>query len=179
MDNVHRTMTGFRRDDDEAWVAELSCLHSQHIRHEPPRWEAAWIDDGAERARRVGQPIDCPLCDRAELPDGLEAKRTTATWDATTMPEALRRAHRVASRTWGLLEVEAGEVRFHADTEPPIDVVVTPAHAQPIPPELDHHVEPGEGARFHVTFLAPRYEPTDDGGEPACVAHLLRDQERF
>ena len=176
---MHRSMMGFRRDDDGAWVAELSCLHSQHIRHEPPFWEAAWIEDVEERARRVGQPLDCPLCDRAELPDGLEPTRTTATWDASTTPAALTRAHRVAARTWGLLEVEAGKVRFHADTDPPIDVVVTPEAPQPIPPELDHHIEPDDEARFHITFLAPRYERPDEGGEPACTVHLLPDEEHF
>ena len=172
-------MMGFRRDDDGAWVAELSCLHSQHIRHEPPFREAAWIEDEEERASRVGQPLECPLCDRAELPEGLEPKRTTATWEASTMPAALRRAHRVAAGTWGLLEVEAGEVRFQADTDPPLDVVVTPGRPQPIPPEVDHHIEPSDEARFHVTFLAPRYERLDEGGEPACLAPLLSDEERF
>lgn len=174
---MHRSMTGFRRDDQGAWIAELSCLHSQHIRHEPPFWEAAWIEDDEERTKRVGQPLDCPLCDRAELPEGLEPKRTTATWEATTMPAALRRAHRVAARTWGLLEVGAGAVRFQADTDPPLDVVVTPDRPQPIPPELDHQVEPLADARFHVTFLGPRYEPADEGGEAACIIHLLPDDE--
>ena len=47
---MHRAMTGFRRDDDGDWVAELSCLHSQHIRHQPPFWEAAWIEDDEARA---------------------------------------------------------------------------------------------------------------------------------
>jgi len=176
---MHRAMTGFRRDDHGDWIAELSCLHSQHIRHEPPFREAAWIEDDEERARRVGQPLDCPLCDRAELPAGLRAKRTTATWDAQTMPAALRRAHRVAARTWGLLEVERGAVRFQAETTPPIDVIVTPDAVQPIPPELDHHVEPNEDARFHITFLVPGYEPTDEGGEAACLAEVLDEHEHF
>jgi tellurite resistance-related uncharacterized protein len=176
---MQRAMTGFRRDDEGDWVAELSCLHSQHIRHDPPFWEAAWIEDDEARAARVGQPLDCPLCDRAELPDSLRTQRTTATWDAESMPAALRHAHRVAAGRWGLLEVERGEVRFQADTSPPIDVIVTPGRPQPIPPELDHLVEPGEDARFHVTFLVPAYEPADEGGEPACLAELLDDHERF
>jgi tellurite resistance-related uncharacterized protein len=92
------------------------------------------------------------------------------------MPPALGRAHRVAAGTWGLLEVEAGEVRFRAATEPPIDVVVTPARAQPIPPEVDHDVAPAEGARFHVTFLVPAWEVRDEGGEAACFAHRLDDE---
>jgi len=146
-------MTGFHQDDEGDWVAELSCLHSQHVRHRPPFWEAAWIDDEATRRAKVGAPLDCPLCDRAELPDDLHPVRTTATWDEGTVPPALQRAHRVAAGTWGLLEVEAGEVRFSADTDPPIDNVVAPGRPQPIPPDVEHRVELVGPVRLHVTFL--------------------------
>jgi hypothetical protein len=60
-------------------------------------------------------------------------------------------------------------------TEPPIDRVVTPDRPQAIPPDVDHHVEPSEGARFHLTFLVPAYAPADEGGEAACLAHLIDD----
>jgi tellurite methyltransferase len=174
---MRRTMTGFHRDDAGDWVAELSCLHQQHVRHQPPFWEAAWIEDDRERAGRVGQPLDCPLCDRAELPENLVPARTTATWDASSVPGALLRAHRVAPCTWGLLEVEAGAVRFTAATDPPIDLVVTADRAQPIPPEVDHQVEPGDGARFHLTFLVRPAELVDEGGEAPCFAHLVEPDE--
>ena len=140
-------MTGFRRDKDRAWVAKLSCLHTQHIRHQPPFWEAAWIEDDQERSRRVGQFLDCPFCDHAEMPDGLAPVRTSATWDATTVPDALRRAHRITAERWGLLEVEAGEVRFQADTRRPRRDGHTRA-APTDPPGTRSQVEPGEGARF-------------------------------
>jgi tellurite resistance-related uncharacterized protein len=83
----------------------------------------------------------------------------------------------VAAGTWGLLEVEAGAVRFVADTDPPTDVRVTPARPQPIPPELDHHVTPEADARFHLTFLAPPEPTADEGGEAPCFAPLLDDGE--
>jgi tellurite resistance-related uncharacterized protein len=65
----------------------------------------------------------------------------------------LRDAHRVAAGTWGLLRVERGRLRFRADTDPPLDVVVDPAHPQAIPPEVDHHVEVDDEVRFTITFL--------------------------
>ena len=150
---MHRAMTGFHTDDQGDWVAELSCLHRQHVRHHPPFWEAAWIDNEAERNARIGEPLDCSPCDRAELPTGLHVARTTSTWDAATMPPGIRRAHRIAAGTWGLLEVEVGEVRFQADTGPALDIQVTSARPQPIPPEVDHHVELTGRSRFHITFL--------------------------
>ncbi|XOJ55260.1 DUF3565 domain-containing protein [Candidatus Pseudothioglobus sp. Uisw_016] len=31
-------MTGFHLDEDNHWVADLSCGHTQHVRHNPP-WQ--------------------------------------------------------------------------------------------------------------------------------------------
>lgn len=150
---MRRTIDGFHHDEAGDWVAELSCLHGQHVRHRPPFRDAPWVQDDVQRAARVGTPIDCPLCDRAELPEGLRAVRTTAELTEATAPLALRRDHRVAARTWGLLAVTSGGLRFVAETSPPIDRWVTPGDAQPIPPEVAHHVELTEPARFTITFL--------------------------
>lgn len=146
---------GFHRDKAGDWVAELSCLHGQHVRHQPPFRLAPWVLDEAERAGRVGTALDCPLCDRTELPDGLQLRRTTATWDDASMPAALRSDHRVAAGVWGRLVVLDGTVGFRAATRPPLDVVVAAGETQPIPPEVDHAVTPGPGARFLVEFLGP------------------------
>ncbi len=103
----------------------------------------------------MGTTLNCPLCDRAELPDGLEVVRTTDTWDEATMPAGLRRAHRVGAGTWGRLRVEAGEVRFRAETEPILDVVVDARVPQAIPPGVEHEVAPCGPVRFFVEFLRP------------------------
>ena len=150
---MDRAITGFTRDDAGAWVAHLECRHRQHVRHQPPFRLAPWVLDDAERAARVGSTLDCPLCDRAELPAGLIVARTTEVWDAATMPAGLRRAHRVARATWGLLHVTEGRLRFRAATTPAIDAVVEAGGTQPIPPEVDHEVEPSDGARFFLEFL--------------------------
>lgn len=146
-------MTGFRQDDMGDWVAQLSCLHSQHLRHDPPFRETAWVLDETSRRERVGQALDCPRCDRAELPDGLEAVRTTPTWDRVSAPAALLASHRVAASTWGILRVEEGQLRFHADTSPPLDVIVDADHPQAIPPEVEHHLALDGDVRFAITFL--------------------------
>lgn len=150
---MHRTITGFHVGEDGDWVAELACLHAQHVRHDPPIREASWVLDDDGRGGRIGEPLDCPLCDRAELPDGLEVARTTDTWDAHTVPAGLLRDHRVAASTWGLLQVERGTVGFHAETAPPIDIVLAAGDDQPIPPDVLHHVIPSPDARFRVQFL--------------------------
>ena len=152
---MERTITAFSQDEAGEWVARLSCFHGQHVRHNPPFRLAPWVLDDSERAARIGWPMDCPLCDRAELPGGLEVVRTSREWDESTMPAALRRAHRVAPGVWGRLQVREGRIRFRADTSPPLDVVVEAGSSQPIPPETDHDVEPQGDARFSVEFLGP------------------------
>jgi tellurite resistance-related uncharacterized protein len=150
---LRRTIVGFHADEQGDWVAELDCLHGQHMRHRPPLWPRPWVEDPDGRAARVGTPLDCPLCDRAELPADLRVARTTPVWDDVSMPAALRSSHRVAAGTWGLVRVEDGRLRFRAATDPPLDVVLEAGDAQPIPPEVEHDVQPDGSARFCVDFL--------------------------
>ena len=156
-------MLALTRDEDGDWVAHLDCLHRQHVRHDPPMRFAEWVVDDAERAARIGGPLDCPLCDRAELPADLVVLRVTDTWTESTMPGGLRRDHRVARETWGNLVVEAGRLRFRAATSPPIDRVVGAGGEQPIPPDVVHSVEPLGPVRFRVEFLGRQ----GSGGEAA------------
>jgi hypothetical protein len=65
-----RSISGFHRDAEGEWVAELDCGHAQHVRHRPPFQNRPWILSDAERASRIGSARDCPLCDVA---DGGEA----------------------------------------------------------------------------------------------------------
>lgn len=152
---MERAITGFVQDDVGDWVALLECLHRQHVRHNPPFRSVPWVLDTDERQKRLGAHLDCPLCDRAELPADLCVLRTTATWTQDTMPAGLRRAHRVASGTWGRLQIQSGELRFRASTEPAIDVVLRAGDSQPIPPDVEHDVEPQGSVQFLVEFLGP------------------------
>lgn len=149
---MRRTIVGFHQDEDGDWVAELSCLHNQHVRHQPPFQERPWVVDEAGRASRLGVELDCPLCDRAELPDGLRLARTAGPFDAETLPAGLRRDHRVADATWGCLRVEDGSVRFSMATKPPVDVLLEAGDRQPIPPGVPHALTLDGPVRLAVEF---------------------------
>lgn len=147
-----RTIDGFHQDDEGDWVAELSCLHGQHVRHQPPFQERPWVVTEEGRSSRLGAELDCPRCDRSELPEGLSVARTV-TFDEATMPAGLRRDHRVAERTWGLLRVLEGSLRFRLATDPPVDVELRAGASHPIPPAVPHSVEPLGPMRMAVDFL--------------------------
>ena len=47
---------GFHCDDNGDYVAELSCGHGQHVRHQPPFQIRPWVIDPEERAKRFKDP---------------------------------------------------------------------------------------------------------------------------
>ena len=150
---MRRTIVGFHRDGAGEWVAELSCLHGQHVRHRPPFQERPWVLSAEGRADRIGDELDCPRCDRAELPDGLTVVRTAGPFDAATLPSGLRRAHRVAEGTWGRLRVSEGSVGFSLETSPPIQRPLRRGDEQPIPPGVPHVLSVDGPVVLAVDFL--------------------------
>ena len=148
-----RHITGFHRDDEGDWVAELDCLHAQHVRHQPPFRDRPWVLTEAGRAERLGTELECPLCDRAELPEGLVVERTAGPFDETTVPAGLRRAHRIPAGTWGRVRVLEGAVDFRIGTDPPVEHHLDAGQSQPIPPEVTHEVHLIGPVRLAVDFL--------------------------
>ncbi|WP_332767855.1 DUF3565 domain-containing protein [Pseudomonas koreensis] len=65
------TITGFHQDDEGHWVAELSCGHTQHLRHQPPWQSRAWVLDPAQRIEKTGQPFACGWCAQGSVSDNL------------------------------------------------------------------------------------------------------------
>ncbi|WP_433767581.1 DUF3565 domain-containing protein [Pseudomonas putida] len=65
------TITGFHQDEEGHWVADLSCGHTQHLRHQPPWQSRAWVMDPAQRREKIGQPFDCGWCAQGSVSDNL------------------------------------------------------------------------------------------------------------
>lgn len=106
------------------------------------------------RADRVRSEIDCPLCDRADPPEGLVVVRSAGPFDETTLPAGLSRAHQVPAGTWGLLRVLDGSVDFVMETSPHLERRLDTGDAQPIPPEVRHRLRLRGPVRLRIDFLA-------------------------
>jgi hypothetical protein len=140
MDRMKRTVVGFHLDDAADWVADLTCLHGQHVRHRPPFQQRPWVLSEEGRRSRLGAEVDCPLCDRCEPPAGLEVVRTLGPFDETSVPDGLRRTHRLREPTWGLLRLLEGAATVALDTEPPTALRLDAGMAQYLAPGLGHSV---------------------------------------
>ena len=55
---MQRAMRAFHLDAEGHWVAELSCGHRQHVRHQPPFTLRPWVLTEAGRSERIGQSLD-------------------------------------------------------------------------------------------------------------------------
>lgn len=86
------------------------------------------------------------------LPLGLTLQRTTPTFDESSVPAGLLRAHQVAANVWGRLVVEAGAIGFVFEDAPDDVRIVAAGQTQVIPPERPHHVVIDGPAQFAVEF---------------------------
>ncbi len=62
---MHRRIAGFHQDQEQHWVADLECGHTQHVRHEPPLTTRPWVLEERSRQAHLGTPLNCLLCDVA------------------------------------------------------------------------------------------------------------------
>lgn len=77
--------------------------------------------------------------------------RSTAVFDETTLPDALRREHQTKAGVWGVIRVLEGKLRLHfADGDR--EEILTPSRHGLVLPEQVHRVEPVGAMRMQVDF---------------------------
>lgn len=153
---IVRVITGFHQDDEGDWVAELSCLHTRHMRHEPPFQSRPWVIEAAGRQARLGTRISCAPCGRAERPRGLVLTGTAGPFSERSLPAGLRRSHQTPAAVWGLLRVTSGAVGFRLEVSPLLEVILTAGSSQPIPPEVRHNLTITGPVQVIVEFWSRR-----------------------
>lgn len=61
---MQRAITGFHKDEEGDWVADLECGHTQHVRHDPPWQLRPWVITAEGRKSRIGNKLNCKECDK-------------------------------------------------------------------------------------------------------------------
>jgi hypothetical protein len=60
-----RRIVGFHQDEEQHWVADLECGHTQHVRHSPPWQNRPWVVSPEGRREFLGQELVCVECVQA------------------------------------------------------------------------------------------------------------------
>lgn len=65
---MKQVITGYHQDEHGDWVADLSCGHGQHVRHQPPFINRPWVMTLTGRQQHLGTTLNCKKCDEASVP---------------------------------------------------------------------------------------------------------------
>lgn len=68
---MQQPIIAYHTDEEGHWVAELSCGHNQHVRHDPPWMSRPWVVTVAGRDSFMGTCLNCKKCLRNEPKDNL------------------------------------------------------------------------------------------------------------
>jgi hypothetical protein len=60
---MQKPIVAYHQDELNDWVAELSCGHFQHVRHNPPWVIRPWVQTVAGRNSMVGHQLNCKKCE--------------------------------------------------------------------------------------------------------------------
>ncbi|MAY01741.1 MAG: GNAT family acetyltransferase [Gammaproteobacteria bacterium] len=66
---MQQKITGYHRDEEDDWVAELECGHFQHVRNKPPWFNRPWVETAAGRESMLGFKLECVKCDAGAARD--------------------------------------------------------------------------------------------------------------
>jgi tellurite resistance-related uncharacterized protein len=143
-------VVGFHQDEEGVWVAELSCGHRQHVRHNPPWQLRDWVTTETGRSGKLGAELDCLHCNMAAVPEGVTPYKRTPTFSEDTVPAGLLRDHRTKPSTWAHIVVEEGKLEYVCDRG---TFVLQPSARGVIEPGVPHHVRLLGPVRFHVVFM--------------------------
>lgn len=69
---MKQAISGYHKDEEDHWVAELSCGHFQHVRHDPPWMNRLWVISPEGRDSRLGFELECKKCDLGLEPDHIK-----------------------------------------------------------------------------------------------------------
>ena len=66
---MRQAIIGFHQDEEQHWVADLACGHSQHVRHTPPWQNRPWVMTEQGRQEKLGMTLECKTCDEEDFVD--------------------------------------------------------------------------------------------------------------
>ena len=149
---MNRRIVSFHEDSESQWIAELSCGHRRHTRHDPPLSDRPWVLTSEGRESRIGLELDCIPCDQKAIPRGFEPYRRTGVFDQETVPKGLLERHTTKPGIWARIHVTEGAIDYLLHAPFHSRERLDPNSAGIVPPEVEHHLETTGPVTFYVEF---------------------------
>ena len=64
---MRQAIIGFHQDEEQHWVADLACGHSQHVRHDSPWQNRPWVMTEQGRQEKLGMMLECKKYDEEDF----------------------------------------------------------------------------------------------------------------
>lgn len=74
---MKQPISGYHKDDEDHWVAQLACGHFQHVRHDPPMSIREWTQTKAGRDSMLGFELNCVKCEEGAPRDHVSSTRSS------------------------------------------------------------------------------------------------------
>jgi tellurite resistance-related uncharacterized protein len=150
---MKRVIVDFFRDGAPDWVAQLDCGHLQHVGHSPPVVLRPWVETEQRRREKLGETLECPSCERFEVPEAHRAYSRTPEFDQSTMPRGLKSDHHTKRGVWATIRVLEGRLRYTVGDPVNREFLLEPGKDGIVLPQVPHQVEPVGSVRFYVEFM--------------------------
>jgi hypothetical protein len=69
---MKQNIIGYHQDELDDWVAELTCGHNQHVRHNPPWTNREWVVTEKGRDAKLGETLFCKKCVEESVPKNIK-----------------------------------------------------------------------------------------------------------
>ena len=111
---MQQTISGFEQDEEKHWVAELSCGHKQHVRHDPPWQNRPWVITFAGRNEKLGTRLECKKCDMPRLPpkELLTLLNSSTKISGKGLPAELLAEEQLPNNIWYEISVLSGQIQL-------------------------------------------------------------------
>ena len=61
---MKQKIVDYHKDEEGDWVADLTCGHTQHVRHNPPWINRPWVITREGRDKHLGFELECKVCNQ-------------------------------------------------------------------------------------------------------------------
>lgn len=111
---MQQAIIGFQQDEEKHWVAELSCGHKQHVRHDPPWQNRPWVTTAEGRNEKLGTALECNKCDMPRLPpkERLTLLNSSVKISAGSLPAELLAEEQLPGNIWYEISVLSGQIQL-------------------------------------------------------------------